>query len=66
MNRHRWSDGQPIERVVADKYTPLHTEVIQAIGQAASLHWPASKEIFKAEEALKISETLIKYIEEHR
>lgn len=66
MNRHSYASGLSVEKPAVDQNTPLRQAVMEAVGKAASLHWPESKEAFKSSEVIKISEELIKYIEEYR
>lgn len=67
MNRSSWLTGgprAPIVRHPDDEQRERIREAIgMAVGHAASLHFPASREVFKATEAIEIGNELIATIE---
>lgn len=66
MKRLRWMNGDKFVPIIrhpdTEKEYRLKEAVYLAIGQSSSLHWPASKEIYKATEASAIAEDLLKII----
>jgi hypothetical protein len=45
---------------ISQRMSPEKEAIVQAIGEAASLHFPASKEVFKSDEAIDIADRLAK------
>ncbi len=43
---------------ISQRMSPEKEAIVQAIGEAASLHWPASEEVFKSTDAIRIGDEL--------
>jgi hypothetical protein len=67
MNRASWASNATAKRLIKDdEDARLREAVYMAIGQAGSVHWRASGEVFDSTEFCRISEELIAEIKRIR
>lgn len=59
MKRSDWVASKKVKRQILNTDDELREKVHMAIGQAASVHWRASGEVFDSTQFLQIGNTLL-------